>query len=70
MSLLINNNLFIDNMTMINILAFFGLLLLACTVNWKKLIWFLDDRCSDCGGNLYPEINNHYYCVDCGKKNG
>lgn len=35
----------------------------------KKLWWFLNDWCSECGGELEEKINGKYYCKDCDAKN-
>jgi hypothetical protein len=37
--------------------------------NWQKIVWFLQDKCDDCGGNLSEHINGKFYCDDCDKLN-
>lgn len=31
--------------------------------------WFLNDRCSACGGEVEEKINGKYYCKECDTKN-
>lgn len=42
------------------------------TIDFTKIyqiLWFFQDRCRECGGNLSIHINNKYYCDECGELN-
>lgn len=33
---------------------------------WTKFLWFLNDQCLECGGEVVPYSSKKAYCIQCG----